>query len=47
VGRLYTDEGLFHDKIACLSEDRYEELVAKYACRCIEHISPHVVAVTL
>ena len=32
--RVYTDEGMFHDRIACLSEDRYEELVAKYACRC-------------
>jgi len=34
VERLYTDAGLFHDRIACLSEDRFEELVAKYGCRC-------------
>ena len=32
--RVYTDEGMFHDRIACLSGERYEALVAQYACRC-------------
>lgn len=31
---LDTDEGRFHDRLNCLSEDSYEELVTKYACRC-------------
>ena len=47
VKRSYTDAGLFHDAIACLSTDRFEELVLKYACRCVDVVSPHVVAVTL
>jgi hypothetical protein len=45
--RIYTDEGLFHDRIACLSTDRFEELVLKYGCKCVDQVSPHVVAVTL
>ena len=47
VQRIYTDEGLFHDKIACLSTDRFEELVLKYGCKCVDVVSPHVVAVQL
>jgi len=34
VERIYTDEGLFHDRVSCLTDDRFEELVAKYGCRC-------------
>ena len=34
VERLYTDAGLFHDRIKCLTGDEYEALVARYACEC-------------
>jgi hypothetical protein len=36
VERLYTDAGLFHDRIKCLTGEQYETLVARYACRCDE-----------
>ena len=32
--RIYTDEGIYHDRLDCLTEGRFEELVAKYGCRC-------------
>jgi len=32
--RVYTDEGTYHDRLDCLTEGRFEELVAKYGCRC-------------
>ena len=34
VERLHTDAGLFHDRIECLSGEKYEALVARYACQC-------------
>jgi hypothetical protein len=34
VERIYTDAGLFHDRIKCLSGDEYEALVARYGCKC-------------
>lgn len=33
--RLYTDEGLFHDRLTCLAGADYDELVERYGCRCI------------
>lgn len=46
AARLYTDEGLFHTAVECLSDARFEELVLRYACVC-EQVSPHVMAVSL
>lgn len=31
-----TDEGRYHDRLDCLTEGRFEELVAKYGCRCFD-----------
>ena len=34
--RIYTDEAMYHDRLACLTEGSFEALVAKYACRCVD-----------
>ena len=33
VQRVYTDEGLFHSQIECLTDELFEELTERYACQ--------------
>ena len=36
IEALDTDEGRFHDRLTCLAAEEFEELVARYGCRCAQ-----------